>query len=361
MIRVERNMGIECLRIVAMLMIICLHILGHGAALDSSEKSYISNLFIQVVATCAVDVYAIISGFVGYREENESLGRLKKYLKVWLQVVCYNFGITFLVFVLNVGNIGMGDVLESIFPVMTNSYWYFTAYTGVYLVVPLLNSAIKGLESRRVIGLLIGCFLVFSCYETFAIEVLKKDIFGLNGGYTFLWIAILYIIGAGIRKCEMDKKGNKKYIVIGTLVSISVTFCFALNIQGDSALLSYTSPLIVFTAILLVSLFANINIAGRTKCVVKYLAPLAFGVYLFHDNNLVRKYFMFQRFEWIAEQSVFSAPLVTVLCAIFIFIVGAIVEKTRIKLFELLKIDLLIMGIDKMVLTIVNRRHEYDT
>ena len=53
----KRNYGIDALRIVSMFMIVILHTLGHGGILSS--VSIFSGKY------CAVNCYALISGYVG--------------------------------------------------------------------------------------------------------------------------------------------------------------------------------------------------------------------------------------------------------------------------------------------------------
>lgn len=70
-----RNYGIDLLRIVAMMMIPLLHVLGHGGILGTLtplETHYEIAWFLEIACYCAVNVYALISGYVGY-------GRKQKY------------------------------------------------------------------------------------------------------------------------------------------------------------------------------------------------------------------------------------------------------------------------------------------
>lgn len=65
---VKRNYGIDALKIVSMFMIVILHTLGHGGILSSvsifSGKYYAAWLM-EIAAYCAVNCYALISGYVG--------------------------------------------------------------------------------------------------------------------------------------------------------------------------------------------------------------------------------------------------------------------------------------------------------
>ena len=71
--KIERNYGIDLLRIISMLAIVLLHVLGHGGVLDTIGNrfgtDYAVAWILEFIAYPAVNVFVLISGFVGYRNE----------------------------------------------------------------------------------------------------------------------------------------------------------------------------------------------------------------------------------------------------------------------------------------------------
>ncbi|MBR6668219.1 MAG: acyltransferase family protein [Clostridia bacterium] len=64
----KRNEGIDLLRCLAMLMVVVLHVLNHGGILESSARGmpvYNAAWLLRAAGTCAVNCYALISGYVG--------------------------------------------------------------------------------------------------------------------------------------------------------------------------------------------------------------------------------------------------------------------------------------------------------
>lgn len=64
----ERNYGIDFLRIISMFMIVILHILGNGGILASVQigsSNYHLAWILEIASYCAVNCYALISGYVG--------------------------------------------------------------------------------------------------------------------------------------------------------------------------------------------------------------------------------------------------------------------------------------------------------
>lgn len=59
----SRNTGLDLLRIMAMLMILTLHYLGKGGALQVEGKTSYIVWFLEISCMVAVNVYILISGY----------------------------------------------------------------------------------------------------------------------------------------------------------------------------------------------------------------------------------------------------------------------------------------------------------
>ena len=111
----SRNYGIDLLRIVSMLMVVILHVLGQGGVLKTSAPlsvGYEIAWFLEIMCYCAVNCYALISGYVG-------VGSKFKYsniVNIWLQVIWYSVGIAFVAALVS-PKIYLGDVFEGFLPV----------------------------------------------------------------------------------------------------------------------------------------------------------------------------------------------------------------------------------------------------
>ena len=63
----NRNYGIDLLRILSMFMVVLLHVNNFGGLLghyDANSLGYVFVWFSEAFAICAVNVYAMISGYV---------------------------------------------------------------------------------------------------------------------------------------------------------------------------------------------------------------------------------------------------------------------------------------------------------
>lgn len=89
----KRNIGIDLLKIVSMLMIVTLHMLGHGGVLDNMppmSRCYQVAWLIEIACYGAVNCYALASGFLTAR------CNIRKLMELWLQVMFYSLLITML-------------------------------------------------------------------------------------------------------------------------------------------------------------------------------------------------------------------------------------------------------------------------
>ena len=159
----ERNFGIDLLRILAMYMVVVLHVLGCGGILETCERfsvNYYVAWFLETSAYCAVDVFAMISGYVMVNTKFNGF----KMIPLWLTVFFYSSILTILFkFVPSLSLLHEVTKIELIkgivFPVVSNQYWYFTAYFGMYFFIPFINKMIRNLEKKEYTAL---CMIVYN-------------------------------------------------------------------------------------------------------------------------------------------------------------------------------------------------------
>lgn len=78
------HLGIDLLRILAMFMIVVTHVLGKGGVRDSVAGTvdihFLQTWIIQASVYVAVNCYALISGYVGFRSQF----KYSKVIRLWL-------------------------------------------------------------------------------------------------------------------------------------------------------------------------------------------------------------------------------------------------------------------------------------
>lgn len=365
----ERNYGIDLLRIISMLAIVLLHVLGHGGILDTIGNKFGINYalawVLEFIAYPAVNVFVLISGFVGYRNE-KIYPNIKNLLSLYVQVILYGVVIALVLKAVSLETLGMSEVFKALLPITTGRYWFFSAYVIMFVFSPIINNFVHHTSRKDTLVALLVSVLFISCYSTLIFEF--QNPFGLNFGLSCVWFLELYFIGAVIKKYGIHKIINKNRCIIVWLLSLLLMLipkymiCYELGIVSkvlskyNKAVFAYSSPLVLVMAVSLLCIFADIKIK-RLKLMVKFLTPLCFGVYLIHDNMLVRKFFMSHLYEMIytVADNAFAEIALIVVIAVVIFSICASIDYLRSLIFKICKIDSLCYCIGNTITLCLNR------
>ena len=348
----KRNHGIDLLRMFSMLMVVILHILGQGGVLAAADGlSWRHGLcwLLEAASFCAVDCYALISGYVG----TDSKFKVSGIALLWLRVVFWTLIITTAALVIAPELVGLRQYARAVFPVCTKQYWYFTSYFCVFFFMPFLDSAVERLPRRLMTFLLSALAVIFTLLPLAA----RADLFGAASGYTPIWLIVLYLFGAYARKYALlDKLRGVKALAMyaaTTIVTLAVKLAGeALGISrfDPGFLYSYTSPTVLAAAVCLLGFFAGLRIGDGAGRVIGLIAPTAFSVYLIHTHPLIWMFLLENRFAALAELRAPLCVLAVAGCAIAVFAVCTGLDLLRELLFRALKLKKRLSALDARIL-----------
>ncbi|MBQ6432186.1 MAG: acyltransferase [Oscillospiraceae bacterium] len=359
-----RNYGIDLLRMVAMYMVCILHVLLHGGVLLESggfSGQHLLSWFLEYGARCAVNLYALISGFVGIKSKY----RVSNLAVLWLQVFLYSFGIAVAVLIVRPDFCSGSDLVGFAFPVLTKKYWYFSAYFCLFLFMPLLNAGINTLGKSSMRRTVIAMFLVFSVAASIAKQTSHSP-FSLNSGFSGLWLMILYVLGAYIRKYGFWEKVPQPALLgiwlgctaasLGIRITAEQIGIWLTGVAYNATvLLAYISPLMVLGSVALLLFFARLQCGNISKRIIAFFAPAAFGVYIIHMHPLIGDHLLYHRFSFIADYSPFALVAAVILCAFGIYLICSLIDLVRIQVFKLLKIKQRCLALEEKL-----KRRVYD-
>lgn len=338
----QRSYGLDLLRILSMFLVVILHLLGAGGVLSRlvpGSIRYVAVWGLELVASCAVNCYGLLSGYVGYGSSHSR----KKLLSMWLQVFFFSVLLSWGVGLYFQGTLSMRDITAPLFPVLTTQYWYFTAYFGVCLLMPYLDRMLAGLSRKQTAELAAILVLLFSVLPLFSTE----DLFTTNGGYTMLWLMVLYLLGACIKKYEpaadrplwhylLGFAGCMALGLAGKLGGDALTARFFPSIAIGARLVSYTSPILLCASAALLLLLRQWPIKNKAGCkLIAFFAPISFGVYLIHTNPKVWNHILFGRLGWVADLPTPLLLLMVLGIALAVFLGCALLDFLRLNLFRL--------------------------
>lgn len=333
------------LRLVLMYMVCILHVLGRGGILNASiEGSAEYRVFwlLEVLSFCAVDGFAIISGYMAIDKPR----KYEKLVEMWFQVIFYSFVITAILTI-----IGMNDdwskidILKSLLPVTTNYYWYFTAFFALFLSIPILNKFLFSIDTNTAKKAFIIIVLMFSVVENVSFA------FSTNYGYSAIWLMVLYCIGVLAKRIKLFEKLNSTTLVILWIICILSSWGL-LIFTGIGRLINYVSPTILFSGIIMVVLFSRIKLKGS---LIKRISPFAFGIYLFQLNRVVWNDVLNGAFSQTVQQPLHIGVALVILFAFAIFVAGLLTEYIRSCLAKLVRIPALSKRIVNWIDAILNK------
>lgn len=348
----ERHTGFELLRIVSMIMIVLMHAIGHGGlghSVSSNSLAYHVYWLIYDLSRVSTNCFVMLTGYF----MSKSKMRPSRIFKIWCEVLVYSV-LTYVISVAVGGaEISLSKVFKVFTPISSGGYWFATAYVFLCLAVPLLNRIINSIKTEKEFRrILFWMLLLTSVIPTI---LYWADPLYINGGYSFIWFAVLYFIAAYIR--IYDIKANKKmllglYLGFGVIAPFMRAFAEVLQAKVGATTLvdnsmDYKMPITVIMSVSFFILFKNIEIKNRfIKKTVLAVAPFSFGVYLLHDGEHIRpilwKFINMTRFDGI-----FASVLYMIGVSLLIVVAGYCVNFVYQKLYALLGGKRLEKRIDK--------------
>lgn len=325
----SRDTCADFVRIVAMLMICILHIayLSGVRFLDYNTDytaRIISNAW-MAICIIAVNLYALLSGYLCINRH----WNIQRYIELWITVCFYTF-------ILYIPGIIREDTLPSIRSLFfinpfTSCYWYFSAYSGLFIAIPFLNKGLNSLSKRDYKILTILLLLSFSVLGCWKPNQMAQN------GYNAIWLIILYITG-GYIKLHRPAPPTRLLIaasITGILANFALEF-FPGPITAN-LLWSYAS---IFTLLASLAVFLlSFRIKFQSTLLIgglKRAAPTAFAVYLIHCHPYI----------WTQLKSILP-PLALhfgnswwflPLGGLLLYVLGSLTDWMRIYLFKALRI-----------------------
>lgn len=298
------------------------------------EYNLFFKYFLQTGGKFGVNLFILITGYFMCTASF----RAAKLLSLLAKCFTYSVG-CYLILSAIANTFSVTELISSCFPVITNEYWFITAYVGVYLLCPYINQLFHAMDSIQRTKLTVLLTVMLSVIPTFTLQATWTS--------NFVWLAYLYWVGAYIRMHLAEKiKKSRLLLPIGLALFIAIALsCVIIDYASHSIpVLSYnighfrnmSSFPLLLSSVLIFVWFGNISINGNSKYIppILMLAKGAFAVCLIHENPYVKTLLWG---EWISELSptgimylpfaiLFSA-LVYILCAVIDMVVNNLLNR----------------------------------
>lgn len=328
----KRETNFDLLKIIAMIMIIVLHFNLYGISyksLDTTSSIFGFANIMEYLCIGAVDLYVMITGYFMITSRR----KLKKILELEFKIIIYS---TFIyLFLVGIHKIKFDAVpfIKLFFPLTTNTYWFMSAYLGLYILIPFINRLVNLMTKKEYLNLL----MILTVFM-----VILKSFFPTNfvyenaSGYSLIWFIYLYLL-AGYLRLYFQKKIPKSFLflIIPCIIAIQLVAKISLlkikNINVWNQIvnnqLAYNSVLVLILSVIIFVMFRNIKIEGKIKNkIIQKISSLTIGVYLFHEHPYFRDILwneILQPSKYIGTYKFYLAFWADIL---LIFIVGCLIE-----------------------------------
>ena len=367
-IGLKKNYGVELLRILSMLFVIILHVINFGGISYYCVQAnpgeavllphYKTMNIMLAVCYCAVNCYALISGYVSCKSKFKP----SRLVSLWLTVVSINAAMYVFAYIYNPEWVAGYELKRIFMPLTTEQSWYFTAYIGLMVIMPALNAAVNNIPKKQYGYMLVLMLVFFSLLPSYS----NRDLFKTGTGYSMLWLVFMYIVGAYFRlHFNTEKKIPFLKTVCVAVFVLSALLMSFIRFGKEVSLLEagagytlyandylYTSPYIVVCSVALFVLFINIRIKNNfLGKAIGFVSSTTFGIYLIHLNSIVLNNTIAGRLGSLTLKTPIGMAFGIVVASAGIFVMCAAVEKVRQLLFKVLFVDKLVSLIDKINLT----------
>jgi surface polysaccharide O-acyltransferase-like enzyme len=333
-----RSWGVDLLRVVSTVMIVAVHILTQGGVLENATgAAWYAAWLLRALLIVDVNCFALISGYVAA----SSRFKLLRIIMMWLQVWGISVAVSVVFRLLGLCALSPAATL---LPVLFSRWWYVTAYFALCPFIPFIGLLFENIGKKQAKLLVFSVFLVF----TIAPSLVAADVFKLHAGYSTLWLALLALVGAYIKKFPPFPGTKWRFLALWlgcSLVSFAVKAVLQNHpigvggvVFGGDWMMSFTSPPTLLGAAALLVFFSRLELSGAALRFTKFFAPASFGVYLLHVHPCVWNVLLAGAFVPLLKLPAALVPLAVLISAAAVFFVCAIVEKLRALVYKLLRV-----------------------
>ena len=274
----------------------------------------------------------MLSGYFSIDKEFKA----QRVLRLWRQVFFYSL-VIFLCYHFYGATTG-ADWVKALLPISARNYWFASVYMGFVLLLPFAGMLVVRLTKKQYQYLLFILTIFFSVNHM----IFRVDTYGIFSGRELSWFCYLALLAGYIK---LHTRQDKKYFLYGLCVYItsslmalaSVYLSVKMHQEDIGYFLNYNSPLALISTCALFLCVKNMPWReSKLDAVILKVASAAFGVYLLHDNYLIR-YLVWDFFHASKVARTHFAVIYAVAIAVVVYLVCTALELLRQLVFSKLK------------------------
>lgn len=322
-----RKSNLELLRILAILAIVCGHLLSQSSLTGVEGPNHILAMLLGSGVRIGVNVFLLL----GVWFMVDAKFKAERIVRLYLEVVFYSVPITCCMLLAGQAG-GARNVIQGLQPFFGRSVWFASAYISLIALSPFLNLVFL-LPMKAQQALLWLLVVLFCIVPTIPCST------PLDYLADFTWFCVVYLLVGMWKKSNMGARfrGTWRFLLAGTVSYLALVAARCVPqtqpvadywIVNIKSLPNFICALFVFVGFLRLDIGSNrcINAAARS----------VFAVYIIHQVPA------FIQFQWNtifrADQLLGESPLVfacgTLGIALAVFIVASVIDFFRRRFIE---------------------------
>lgn len=345
----QRVIGLDLIRIFAMVLITGIHFICYSSVRCYVDDIPICNrLFISFFDTFAqnwITLFLLISGYFMCQKN----ATIDKATRLWINVIFVSIIVAIPCIVMYWKNPiweGGGNLIQTVFPVLTRNYWYIGGYLLLLLLTPLLNAYSSNASRKSMLNLLITITIIYTFLH---INKYTTPEYFFGAGTSVFHFAFVYLLGSYLR---LHSIGYSK-LKLGTTLLITTIAMYTLKLSGAEivaqwGLLSNTSIIPLVWSVSLFCIMLNVQIHSDAKWLTT-ISSASLTVYLVQENACFREFF----WRWIDADN-YAYSLLYIIRWIEAIIVLWTISIVVNKLYNMLKKPIF-MPIEQAIVNIIGK------
>lgn len=279
----ERNLNLDLIRCVALLMVPIMHSLDHTGLYDQQLYGAANQFMIAVktLFTTCIPLYVLLSGFLNNKKALSARYYLGLIRILGVYLLC---GVACLAFeqCSGIAHRSPAEMVSALVNFNCSDYaWYIMMYFGLFLMIPFLNMAYHGLKTQRQKLVLVATFIALSVLPS--LLNLYFQLYSL--WWTRLYPLCYYFTGAYLSEyMPKVKPGKWAAALLAFLAAYSVFFYFHSDANGAALIGVYqdTFPVYILSVLLFVTVFHLPlgTVPGPVAALLRKVSDLTLPAYL---------------------------------------------------------------------------------
>jgi surface polysaccharide O-acyltransferase-like enzyme len=314
-----RDISLDFMRLIAVLLVICIHVSAKGFALMDQRHWWAVNTY-ESISRISVPLFFMVTGALLLYREHSVSAILHRSWRIVVPLFCWS--VLYLLWFKYTGTSYSAWIPRILRAPVIPHLWYLYTLLGAYLFLPVLSGFFQANKLQSLMFVM-GVWFVGATIVPTVYSLTQKEYVGITWNFLSLYAGYIVLGAILYKKLQFRKSPLLAASLIWASCTIATAgFTWLRSIKmahADETFYAYTSPFVALGSmaafIALREIFNNgIVIRQCAEKILTPLSPLNFGIYLVHV--MVMFALDMNGFDYKFTNPWIAIPVLT--CAIFL-------------------------------------------